>query len=493
MVDLLIENNANLNATSKDGNTALHIAAEHGHRKLIKTLLNRRINSRTANLQGATALQLAVGTASDEATVPLLIKSRFDMDVQNVVTGNTALHLAVELKRPRIILFLIEKGANLNILNREGLTPLQLACKIDNCEAVSLLLERGAKLETRSSSNNTALHIAASEGNWIAFDLLVTGGADINAWNSEGDSLLHEQAQKGLTTSIMAHLLENGANIEACNSQGFTSLQCAALSGNKANFLCLVEEGANAQVHTAKGETLLHITPPLNQNYIDILTILLELGLNPNAITCSGLTPIHNVITNHLDVIDLPLDKVILYISLLLSHGANINAQLLSHKSETALHLALSAKTPQEPLVLFLVKSGAALDAKTIDGRTPLHLAVECSRHSILALLLNSGADPMIKAPSESSSNRRPAPFNGAIFDFTAQNTAKVLQVYETSNPHRPSPDSQRDSITTDIDELEIGSDTDGIGGSTLVGEDGSIWGSRASTTSDNPSILSSS
>ncbi|GLI77328.1 hypothetical protein PoHVEF18_005617 [Penicillium ochrochloron] len=494
MVDLLIENNANLNATSKDGNTALHIAAEHGHRKLIKTLLNRRINSRTANLQGATALQLAVGTASDEATVPLLIKSRFDMDVQNVVTGNTALHLAVELKRPRIILFLIEKGANLNILNREGLTPLQLACKIDNCEAVSLLLERGAKLETRSSSNNTALHIAASEGNWIAFDLLVTGGADINAWNSEGDSLLHEQAQKGLTTSIMAHLLENGANIEACNSQGFTSLQCAALSGNKANFLCLVEEGANARVHTAKGETLLHITPPLNQNYIDILTILLELGLNPNAITCSGLTPIHNVITNHLDVIDLPLDKVIHYISLLLSHGANINAQLLSHKSETALHLALSAKAPQEPLVLFLVKSGAALDAKTIDGRTPLHLAVECGRHSILALLLNSGADPMIKAPSESSSNRRPAPFNGAIFDFTAQNTAKVLQVYETSKPHRPSPDSQRDSITTDIDELEIGSDTDGIGGSTLVGEDGSIWGSRASTRSmDNPSILSSS
>lgn len=493
MVDLLIEHNANLNATSKDGSTALHIAAEQGHRKLIKTLLNRRINSRTANLQGSTALQSAVGTASDEATVPLLIKSRFDMDVQNTVTGNTALHLAVELKRPRILLFLIEKGANLNILNRQGLTPLQLACKIDNCEAVSLLLERGAKPETRSSSGNTALHISAGEGHWIAFDLLITGGADVNAWNNDGDSLLHEQARKGSTMSIIAHLLDNGANIEACNSQGYTPLQCAALSGNKPMFLYLIDEGANAQVHTAKGETLLHITPPLNQNYLDILAILLDLSLSPNAVTCSGLTPIHNVIINHLDVIDLPLDKVIHYISLLLSRGANINAQLLSYKSETALHLAITAKTPQEPLVLFLVKNGAALDFKTIDGRTPLHLAVECGRHSILALLLNAGADPKIKGPSEFSSNRKPVPYNETLSDSTEQSKTKTLRAYEAGIMHH-SPNTELDSITTDIEELEIGSDTDGIGGSTLIGEDGSTWGSRASTTSMNiPSILSSS
>ncbi|KAJ6161244.1 hypothetical protein N7470_004640 [Penicillium chermesinum] len=140
MIELLLDHKANINAACKHGNTALHMAAEQGYRKIIRTLLHRRANSRTVNKQGNTALQLAVGTTYDEATVPILIKSRFDMDVQNTITGNTALHLAVELKRPRIIQFLLEKGASTTILNRKGVTALQVACKIDNCEAVSLLL-----------------------------------------------------------------------------------------------------------------------------------------------------------------------------------------------------------------------------------------------------------------------------------------------------------------------------------------------------------------
>jgi hypothetical protein len=98
----------------------------------------------------------------------------------------------------------------------------------------------------------------------------------------------------------------------------------------------------------------------------------------------------------------------------------------------------------------------------------------------------------MIKAPSESPISRKLAPYNETTINLTKQNTAKALQAYEAGKTLCSSPDTQRDSITTDIDALEIGSDTDGIGGSTLVGEDGSIWGSRVSSTSmSNPSILS--
>lgn len=493
MVELLLENKININATCNGGNTALHVAAQQGHRKLIKLLLHQRVNSRTANRHGTTALQLAVGTTHDEATVPLLIKSRFDMDVQNTLTGNTALHLAAELKRPRILSFLIEKGASTSVLNRDGMTALQLACKIDNCEAISLLLERGAKLEDRSAHGDTALHISATEGNWIAFDLLVAGGADINAWDSKGESLLHKQARKGSTVSVAAHLLEKGANIEACNSQGYTPLQCAALTGNKLMFLFLMNHGANIDVHTAKGETLLHITPPSNQDYLDILKVLLEMNLSVNATTCSGLTPLHYLIINQMGYSDPLTDKTTEYLSLLLSHGANINAKVLSSRAETALHLAVSGKMPRESLVTFLIDKGATVDAKTKDGRTPLHLAAERGRHSIFRILMDAGADASIKAPAESLSNGALVSEGETALDLAQKNPISVLLFDEKGKLNDALPNILRGSVTTSIDDFEIGSETDEIGGSTLVGEDGSALGSRASTTSsmDNPSIAS--
>lgn len=483
MIEFLLEHSVDLNAVCKQGNTALHMAAEQGHRKIIRTLLPRRINSRTSNQHGATALQLAVGTAYDEAVVPLLIKNRFDMDVQNTLTGNTALHLAVELKRPRIISFLVEKGANMSVLNRQGITPLQLACKLDNCEAVSLLLERSPNLEDRSSHGDTALHIAAMEGNWVAFDLLSIGGADINAWDSKGESLLHKQARKGCTVSIASHLLEQGANIEACNSQGYTPLQCAAITGNKVMLKFLIDRGANLDVETAKGETLLHITPSSNQVYLDILTLLLELQLSANATTCGGMTPLHHLIVNQMGYCDPSSDKTTDYISLLLSHGANINAQVRSPEAETALHLAVAAKVPRESLVAFLVKNGASLDAKRTDGKTPLHLAAERGRRSIFQVLLDSGADTSIRAPVDAWSSLGSTSEGNTALELAQKHPVSVLWFDNAGKLSNSTPDTGRDSIATSIDEIEFSSEFDEIG-STLVGEDGSTWGSRASTSS---------
>lgn len=497
MVELLLNSKANINATCKDGKTVLHIAAEQGHRKLIRFLLHRRVKSRKADQQGETALQLAVGTTHDEATVPLLIKSRFDMDVQNTVTGNTALHRAVELKRPRILAFLLEKGANMNVLNRDGMTALQLACKTDNCEAVSLFLERGAQLEIRSSYGATALHISALQGNWVAFDLLIIGGADINAWDSEGDSLLHMQAREPSTTSIAAHLLAQGANIEACNSQGYTPLQCAAMSGNKTKFLFLVDQGARLDVQTAKGETLLHITPPLNQGCLDIVETLLECRFSANATTRSGLTPLHHLVINAFDSPDSSFEQTADFLSLLLSYGANINAPTASYEAVTALHLAVTAKIPREPLVSLLIENGASVDTRTSDGRTPLHLAAERGRHDIFQLLLDAGADLSIKDAEETPTNDQVKGDGQTAIDLVRKHSVSVDWSDTTGKLQSLPAMQQCNSLVATIDSADSESEisrTDEFGGSSLISEDYSIWGSRASSTSmDLSSIISSS
>lgn len=495
MTEMLIDSQANVNATCKSGRTVLHLAAEQGHRRLIRLLLHRRVNSRTADQEGATALQLAVGTAYDEAIVPLLIKSRFDMDVQNTVTGNTALHLAVELKRPRILAFLLEKGASMNVLSRDGLTALQLACKLDNCEAVSLLLERGAQLETRSSHGTTALQLAASMGHWVAFDLLVIGGADINAWDSDGNSLLHKEARSSTSTSVAVHLIQQGAHIETRNSQGYTPLQCSAASGNKTMFLSLADHGARLDVQTAKGETLLHIIPPLNQDCLDILETLLAFNFNASAASCAGLTPLHHLVMTGIDSLDPSSAYVASFISAFISHGANIDAQVTSSMSETALHLAVISKLPHESLVSLLIKNGASVDAKTSEGKTPLHLAAERGRHNLFQLLLDAGADPSIKDFEETPTNDKLRGDGLTAIELARKNPISVLW-FDDTNKFKPSlpPMQHRRSQATTIDSIDMESELDEIGGSTLVGEDSSIWGSRVSNASvELPSIVSSS
>ncbi|KAJ9486986.1 hypothetical protein VN97_g6342 [Penicillium thymicola] len=500
MVELLLNAKANINATCKDGKTVLHLAGEQGHRKLIRLLLHRRVKSRKANQQGETALQLTIGTTHDEATVPLLIKSRFDMDVQITVTGNTALHRAVELRRPRILAFLLEKGANVNILNRDGLTALQLACKTDNCEAVSLFLEHGAQSEIRSSHGTTALHVSALQGNWVAFDLLIIGGADIDAWDSEGDSLLHMQAREPSTTSIAAHLLAQGADIEAYNSQGYTPLQCAAMSGNKTKFLFLVDQGARLDVQTSKGETLLHITPPLNQDCLDIVETLLECRFSANATTRSGLTPLHHLVINAFDLPDPSFDQTADFLSLLLSYGANVNAPTASYEAVTALHLAVTANMPRESLVSLvslLIENGASVDTRTSDGRTPLHLAAERGRRDIFQILLDAGADPSIKDTEETPTNDRVKGDGLTAIDSVHKYPVNVDWPDTKSNFHPLPAMQQRNSLVATIDSADSESERsqiDEIEGSSMISEEYSTWGSRASSTSmDLSSIISSS
>lgn len=456
MVAFLLDSGAKENAVSADGKTALHLATERGHRKCIKLLFAHRADSKIADRNGATCLHVAVGTATDESTIPLLVKHKVDLNFQNTQTGNTALHLAVEWRRPRIILFLLEKGANIDIGNNEGLTPLQLAANTDNCEAISLLLQRCAHVEARSLAGPTALQYAAWKGHWTAFDLLIIGGADINVWNKQGETLLHEQARYSKSISIASKLLEAGANIEARTSQGYTPLQCAAVGLNKTMFNFLLSKDAKIDVESAKGETLLHITPPANQDCLDILGTTLKEGMNVTATSSQGWTPLHQTVYMGTGAPDLASDRTAEYIQLLLNHGASVNDHSASKLAETPLHLAAMAPIPRPSLVELLIQLGANINATTNEGKTALHLAAERGREPIFRILLDAGADLSVKIPTENnglmSGETRETPITA--FEIAKKNPFGTLW-FDEDGKLRPRPQrSGRDSATTVFEDM---------------------------------------
>jgi ankyrin repeat protein len=58
----------------------------------------------------------------------------------------------------------------------------------------------------------------------------------------------------------------------------------------------LLDRDAKIDVETAKGETLLHITPPANQDCLDILKTALKEGMSVSATSSQGWTPLHQAV-----------------------------------------------------------------------------------------------------------------------------------------------------------------------------------------------------
>lgn len=115
---------------------------------------------------------------------------------------------------------------------------IDAACWKDVAE-VQQLLERGANIEARNQDGMTPLMAAAEWGKVENVKLLLTKRANIEAKNNRGDTPLIRAAMNGWA-EVVKVLLEKGANIEARNDYGQTALIVARNAG-KSDVVQLLE------------------------------------------------------------------------------------------------------------------------------------------------------------------------------------------------------------------------------------------------------------
>ena len=93
-------------------------------------------------------------------------------------TGETALHMVVREKNDQWLTFLLYKGANPNISDRNGDTPLMLAVMVDAPEAVTQLIAKGARVDEANNRGETPLMRAVQLKRVGIVRTLVASGAD---------------------------------------------------------------------------------------------------------------------------------------------------------------------------------------------------------------------------------------------------------------------------------------------------------------------------
>ncbi|MEO9599155.1 ankyrin repeat domain-containing protein [Parasphingorhabdus sp.] len=114
----------------------------------------------------------------EEATKFLSKPGSVIVNTRDLSSGQTALHIVVE-RRDRVwVGFLLQKGANPNIADKEGMTPLMLATQLRFIDGVTVLLAKNARVDDTNKQGETALIRAVQLRDAELVRLLLKNGAD---------------------------------------------------------------------------------------------------------------------------------------------------------------------------------------------------------------------------------------------------------------------------------------------------------------------------
>lgn len=320
-----LDNGADINEVGKHEFSALMLAAIGGYDEIVAEAIRRGADVNARSEDGISALLLAVEN-DNVVGATALIEAGADVNVLP-----SPLVCAVGRDSWDMVRFLIDKGADVNMADKDGLSPLVVAARGGDEDVVRLLVEHGAEVDARDMDGVTPLVKACEFRRWGAVKTLLDLGADVNATNGDGrtalaatvEALIGEGEDAGL--GALRVLIKRGADVEAKNGEfagnmsalsiaarvdrldimnalveagadvnavgiGGTALIAASREGAGDAMKWLLRHGAEVDVRDGRGSTALLVA--LMSGNSAGARVLLDAGANPNATNLDGYSPL---------------------------------------------------------------------------------------------------------------------------------------------------------------------------------------------------------
>jgi ankyrin repeat protein len=202
---------------------------------LVQVFLDNGANLAMESSENAMAVHIAVGIGNLD-TVKLLKTYGTNLTAQlNNKYGDTPLNIAAVRDRVAIAKYLIDNWVYIDVRNRKGATLLHAASRFGSIRCVELSLDAGAETNLSVSDvetgSQTLLHEAAVIGHVEIAKLSINGGAYLDARDFKKRTPLHMAAAKGRSETAKL-LVERGADVLAKNNTGRTASELANSEGH---------------------------------------------------------------------------------------------------------------------------------------------------------------------------------------------------------------------------------------------------------------------
>jgi len=270
----------------------------------------------------------------------------------------TLLHLSVEGNNPKLLVYLLNKGLNIDDADTSGTSALIMAAMdTSRLKLVEILIKRNATLNQRNHRHTSALTMAIKRFNIQAAMMLIENGADVNIRDSVDTplSLTHKALEQAYDKNMQQTLRE---------------LETLLLS-----------KGAHVNTHDDNlqwSPLMLTASHYQDERSIAHLKLLIKLGAKIDQVDKNKRSAL--MISSSLGRVEA--------LELLIKHGSQID--MFDKFGWTALMLAVYYN--QKEVVKLLLLNGADVNITTKKGLSALKVAIDNERASLIPILKVYGA-----------------------------------------------------------------------------------------------------
>jgi ankyrin repeat protein len=433
LVRTLLDAGADVNSPNVDGQTALMLAISVGSVPISKLLLERGADvNAVEHFRDQNALMWAAGGNQPEILDLLLARGAKNLDLrakhddwprqmtsepraqfQNRQTGGlTALLYATRSGCLRCAVSLVKAGADVNRPNPDGVTPLINALDNRHFDVAMFLLDKGADPHTWDMSGRTPLYVAVDMKSYRPGMGGIGGPRPRSA-----DDVAAEETPGPKALDVVKRLLAAGVDT---NHQLTRKRPYGAGRGRFAEYDLRGGVGplmvaSMRHDHETMKLLLAHGAEVDLPNVFQMTPLMLAVGMSGTSRAIGGAAPEGDLQALMIQTADLLLDA-----------GADVNAQILDSRTNTATLRSYVQGRDQE-------------------GRTALFGAAEGGRDRVVKHLLARGADPSIRDAAGKTAldyARSPPPAGpggaGPSKDAAASRAAAIAAL-ESASPPRPS------------------------------------------------------